>query len=344
MDMGTFTYGVADRDMTADQASTKFFTDQSDKRIPLFKELNFVAKSTLRTGSLLIIPVKPDFNQKLKEKVQGIGQNLQGGVQVISGRSAQFMNDNAGTFDLIHKLGQSSAVQSTEKVLGHFEDRLKFITKDLKNLEELYKSELGKGLKTNTSSFFQKRFPIEKSLNEQLTGFARKHILHDHTQRNMRKALGIKHSATYDAYQAGGKHINVRGLSDSINASKGLAHFMKTASAPLTAIHVGSLGLDVVRTAQEDGYVAGGRKAFGNTGKFLGGKAGAKLGVAIAFGLATGGVGFGVMGIAAIAGGAVAGGYAGSKLGEQAGNRAFDGYHDVAKLGSELVDHWITKL
>lgn len=345
--MGSFTYAICERNMTADQAAGEIFLDSSDRRIPLFKEMNFEGRPSLRTGFPVLIPTKTDFDPKLKEKAQGLGNSLQRGHQFISGRAAKFMNDNAGTFDLIENLDKSAVVQGTGKVMGHLEKRLDLITRDLKKLDALYKSELAQGLKTNTQAFYQKRLPLEKALNDQLTGFARKHILHDHTQTNMRKALGIKHGATHKAFQIGHEKIKIGGLSQSISASKGLANFMKTASTPLAAIQVGSLGIDVMRTTQSDGYVAGGRKAAGNTGKFLGGKAGAKAGAAgamLAFGVLTGGAGFGVLGIAALAGGAIGGGMLGAKAGEWAGNNAFDGYHEIAKLGGEVVSDWITRL
>lgn len=335
----SFSFAFNETAATKEQILKRVFCDPGDARLPLFEEINFPSndRTRLMPGAPLLIPHSQNVSIGAKKAAQSVAQSAvrgQAGI-LTSPASAQFLNEENALLAAMVAGAPGFAKTAADVLTDYMGKRLNYISKDLTALERLYRDAPKSGMKLSSQAFIEKKAKLMSQIDRQMTGFARDHILGKQQTRGLKQTLGFKTTSATVPFELKGNGIqNVNRISEMTRKTQTLSNKVKSASKPLTFLSIGLYGHEVVNAFQSDGVEAGARKASENAGKFAGGKmgakggaiVGAKVGAALAFGLGTGGVGFAVLGVAAVTTGIVGGSMAGS----WAGGKAAGGLHDGA--------------
>ena len=316
------------------QIVDRIFCDPGDARRPLFEEINFPSsdRTSLLPGTPLLIPHSQKVSIDGKKAAQKIAQSAVKGNSgvVMSPAAARLVNEE----DELLKAMVNGALQAGSTLTDYMGTRLGHIGKDLESLERLYRDAPKVGLKLGSKQFLDEKSRIMSRIDSQMTGFARDHILGKGRATNMKQALGLRSKSTSAPFDLKGNSIqNVSKISEMTKKTQTLSNKIKGASKPLGALSIGMYAGEAMTAFKNDGLDAGARKTVENTWKFGGGKmgakggaiVGAKVGAALAFGLGTGGVGFALLGVAAVTTGIVGGSMAGSWAGGKLGGGLYDG-------------------
>lgn len=333
----SFSFAFNETAATKDQILKRIFCDPGDARLPIFEEINFPSsdRTRLMPGTPLLIPHSQNVSIDAKKAAQTAAQSAVRGQagMVTSPASARFLNDEDALLSAI-VAGAPGFAKTTASVLtDYMGERLDHLSKDLKALERLYRDAPKQKMSLNSPAFLEKKAQMMSRIDRQMTGFARDHVLGKQQARSLKQTLGFKTKSATVPFQLKGNGVqNVKQISAMTQKTQALSNKIHKVAKPLTFLSIGLYGHEVVNAFQEGGVEKGARKASENAGKFAGGKMGAKggailgakVGAALAFGLGTGGVGFAVMGVAAVTAGVVGG----SMAGGWAGGKAAGGLHD----------------
>ncbi|MDK9695616.1 MAG: hypothetical protein OEL76_04435 [Siculibacillus sp.] len=307
------------------------------------------AGDPIRRGQLLLIPSldeQPDRGDAVSVMRQKFDHEASGGT----GSQSRLFNQEFSLLNTISRRNDElDYVEKNFSGMGEYlKIRLKSIKTDFADLEKLYVDTLKRGGKLNSDMFRQRRFLLEQRLKAQLTGVSRAAVLKNPGAASMRDSLRISHKSLQNAVRTNGSVTQVRQIGDALDRTSKLAakaeyfdKFGKVLSVGLAAVKItedykkgGSL--TAIRTAgRESAGIAGGLMA----GE-IGASAGAAAGTAIAvfFGVATGGTGFVIMGIGAVAGSLIFG-----TIGTEAAKAAYDESEILLQKGADKTIQYLIR-
>lgn len=348
----SFSFAYNETAATKDQILKRVFCDPGDARLPLFEEINFPSsdRTRLMPGAPLLIPHSQNVSIDAKKAAQTAAQSAVRGQagMLTSPASARFLNEEDALLSAMVREGLEHTAKVGGGLTGYMGKRLEHISKDLKTLERLYRDAPKQKMSLNSPAFLEKKAQMMSRIDRQMTGFARDHILDKQQARGLKQTLGLKTQSATMPFQLKGNGVqSVKKISEMTRKTQSLSSKVNSAAKPLALLSIGLYGHEVVNAFQEGGVEKGARKASENAGKFTGGKMGAKggailgakAGAALAFGLGTGGVGFAVLGVAAVATGVVGGSMAGSWAGGKAAGGLHDGTSKLAGfVGSKAAE------
>lgn len=222
--------------------------------------------------------------------------------------NAQRFNQNYDLFDFLsdNEGVMGAGGKGLEGIVTYMEKRTDLVRKDFRKLADLYKQAQLRGIPLGSEQFRSMRAPLEASLRAQVNGIARNRIYERPHAASVKKGFNISHKRVakelmlnpnvdpsfytkgvqrIDAFTSKIKHAGTVGKVLSVGSSVAAVHedFKKGKRQGFR-----KLGEEVVETAA------------GGVGATAG--AAATAGALLLFGVGTGGVGFIVIGIGAVAG------------------------------------------
>lgn len=301
---------------SAEQIACRVYRDPSDRRVDLFKAINFPdgGVSSARTGRSLIIPHTADYGRGDMLSLRDSAQRMNIGQPVLTQGNIGVYNSSWDVLDMASRFDGTDFAPSNLDIasgvadgyIGGVQNSLLQIQKNLKAIENLYATQVPVGVGRGTArsvlmsdGFRASRAAHEAAIKNSLTLINRDLIFGRGAGNNMRNSLGLGKSSV------------------SINAARGKDFFPKLHRADarvtnllgktklvgngMAALNLGNIGYETVASYKENGLEEGAKTlAVKSAGTAAGMKTGAVV-AAVIFGAGTGGVGYIVLGIAAVA-------------------------------------------
>lgn len=236
------------------------------------------------------------------------------------------------------------ASETADGTREYFERRTAEIAKMFRNYENSYRDSLKLGGDFSKGAAASARTFIKRDLDSQLTGVSRKAFLPNPHHSNLKKALNLSHKAARNVRKVGAAEKEIAKIVQAGDKATRAAGYLKKAGWVGKVISIGSASLDVKETYQQQGSQAArmhaGKELSKFGGSYGGSIAGAKLGgmagagLAVAFGVGTGGLGF----VALAVGGAVVGSVGGGMTGEFIAENAWEKFgDDIYAFGEDML-------
>ncbi|MEO0463954.1 MAG: hypothetical protein AAF127_12540 [Pseudomonadota bacterium] len=283
--------------------------DQADEAtVRNFMRLNRVSgQDYLRPGQTLILPMPGEMPgahmTSVSEHIGPINPIPQSTID------AQRFNQNYDLLDFLAngKDAMGFAGDQVGGVAEYMSVRTDMIRRDFNKLAEVYKDAHTRDIKFQTEKFRSLRSPIERKLQAQLTGLARSRILQDPGAKNLKKGFRLNtRSIAKDLTLNPNK--NPKAIAKGFSKIDDFAGTVKRAGTIGKVISVGATFGEIADGFKESNR-AGSRAIVTEGASWLGSAAAgaAATKVVLALGIATGGTGFIVLGLAVVVSSAVAG-------------------------------------
>lgn len=272
------------------------------------------------------MPLSNSQGLQSKDAAIGLLRQINSGTNTLSPYQAGIQSRE---FDLLSILSRKkeevSFVGSEIGALSSYVSvRADLIKKDLQKLDEIYKSALQRKIPLHSDQFRLMKAEVQASLQRQINGFSRGHILADSKASGFKSQFGISHKSMAHRFKIGNPNYN-SALAKGIERSGNFAKKLKAGG------NIGFLfsGVTVHSAYQEEGTLGAVKATMREGAKFGGARLGSGLamGAVLLFGVSTGGTGFVLLGLAAVVGGF-------------AGDAAAGATFDVA---ASQISEWIAK-
>lgn len=308
------------------QSASSLYTAGSSDRLDLFNEINSATNMGGRPNNYYYVPLSNSYSLTDKDEAIGLLRKINTGPNSLSPYQAGIQSREFDVLSVLSRRKNEISFVGSEigALSSYLEIRTNLITSDLKKLDAIYKNALQQRIPLNSDKFRMMKADVQMSLQKQINGFSRGHILSDAKASKFKTQFGISHKSISHKFKTGNPGYNTA-------ISKGIERSGKFAKKIKAAGNIGFLfsGVTITSAYQQDG-VGGAVKATAREGaKFGGARLGsaAAVSVAILFGVSTGGTGFIVLGLAAVVGGFA---------GDAAGSAVFD-------VADDQITEWIAK-
>lgn len=345
-------FQLLDSPLSGQDAAGKLYCSPSGDTIDLFRQVNGLhGNEMLYPGHFVVTPSLDGTSaqglagmQSLSQQVNYLQRNGAAGADPVA-----FNRD----FDMLSVLsGNSKEAKAAGSYFKgaskYLETRLSVITKDFAELEKIYNRALLQGVDLRSPQFRAMRKPIEDALHDQLKGWHKSTILRNAERPSMKDALGISHKSIRHSFRTTGNPVEIKQIGQAVDRANGLSKSLKRLGTFGKVLSVGSTVAVIAEDYRTKGLAGGahtmGREAAGLAAGTAAGAWGGTAGAAGAtaallfFGLGTGGVGFVVIGIGAVAGSLIAGTAA-----SEGAKMAYDGVETLTSKGAEAMVEYIIK-
>lgn len=335
-----------------DAAAQLYCMPDSDT-VGLFNSVNGIGPDEmLYPGRLILTPSLDGASQHGAAAMRSLAE--QANHSQRNGTAAADPRSFNRNFDLFATLSGSARDASIAgDYFGGISDylavRLKLITRDFNELEKVYNYGLSHGMKLNSPQFQALRRPVEEALRQQLKGWHRSAIVRNANRPSLKDAVGISHKSLAHSFRTTGNPVEIKQIKQAIDRAGKLSKRLERIGTFGRVLSMGATVPAIVSDFKSKGTAAGahtlGHSAAGLAGGFVGGDIGVAAGMSTAtaalliFGAGTGGIGFIVIGI-----GAVAGGFLGSALGSSAGEAGYGRLEVLTNKAAEsAIEYFITE-
>ena len=293
------------------------YADPGDRRLELMRQINFPDDTSrlLMPGTPLIVPHGTDFNAQQMLSCRAASRQMKANPLPMSPERAAFHDREfplltVGTQEISDAANLGGAAAD---VLTH---TAKQIGDDLKALDQAYKTARAARIPLNSAQFEAIRTPIERTIQGRLNVIHSSRILADGHRDVSEAALGISRRQASAAIRWNGSDAQIKGIVGTTAKTTKYATKMSVVGKGFTALSVGMIGIETYTAYKQDGTKAAVRTGLGKTAGFAAGAVASKIAVGLIFGAATGGIGFVVIGVAAVVGAGMAADYGATKLTE----------------------------
>ena len=313
----TFSIGMAGQAIRAGDAHRRFFPDPSDSRIPAFKALNGLENeaAVISPGRILVVPHAATLGASGERQLRSVSA-CAAKRSPVTMAPAQAAGFNQG-FDLLdamtrHETAITFVGGELDGVSTYFQTRISLIERDLERLDDAYRRALRAGLRLGSPEAKAMRAPVEAALQRQINGFSTRAIMANPGRSSVKKALGISHKSLAKSFALDGSAMEVKQIEDAVTRSSRFASRLKPLGTAGRILNAGQVAAEATIAYREEGARGVVDVAAREAVSFGAGRLGASAAVscAVLLGVSTGGVGFVVLGLAAVVGG-IAGSTAG---------------------------------
>jgi hypothetical protein len=307
MDEATCTIIKVEDAATLDDVAARVYAAAGDPRRGLFTAINRPALTgpQLRAGRSLVVPLSTRFSPGDTANAVGIARQLATRPPVQSPLQSRRMVEDFSLMEAVSRAPDT--LDFLENEVSGVEDYLKGrtagIKRQLRALDAVYRKAMTEGVALNSQKFRDMRAPIDDALKAQINGMARDQVMVK-MRGSASKSLGISHKSIQTAFKAQGSAFQIDGITKALKRTDRLAarvDMMKFVGRPLTVL---DWGADLREGYRADGAMGVSQAAAKKATGVLVGR-GVSMGATaalLAFGVGTGGTGFVVLGIVAVAG------------------------------------------
>jgi len=300
----------------ADQISCRVFRDPSDRRVELFKAINFGGDGSARArpGQSLIVPHSTDMPRDIMTDYRRTSFQMNRSQPVLSPSQAYIYNSSFDIMDTLSRFDGSRFMPSgfeittgvSEAYITGVEQSLLQIRNSLRSLDSLYSKNVPVGAGKGTvrgvlmsDNFRSARTLYETKIKNSLSLINRDLVFGRNNGNNLTNGLGLGKSSV--SIQASRNKNFLNKLHQADNRVSGSISKVKNVNNVFVALNLGMIGYDTVQSYNEGGLASGTRTlASKSAGTAASLKTGAVV-AAIIFGAGTGGLGYVVLGVAAVA-------------------------------------------
>ena len=312
-----FTLSMVEYGGTADQMAGRCYRDTSDRRIELFKSLNYSdgRPTVSMPGQTLIVPHGTDYAPETVLRLRQSSQAMSQTARPVVMQQAEQYNSSWDILESLMRFDGEKvregalevATQSAEAYQEIVERSLKSIREDIVSLDALHRKSL-RGVSGKSTArailrspeFVTQRRLLEQSIKQRMALVNDKLLYGREAGKNFRHSMGMTTKGV-SIRAARGQTFTTPLAQANGRVSRALGT-AKYAGKALKILSVAQLGNETYEAYEQGGAGAAAKTfAAGGSGLVVGAAVG-KIAAGVVFGLSTGGIGFAILGIVAIAG------------------------------------------